>query len=190
MVSSFVDMSGGSNDEAVLAIAHAVGERKVVIDLVEKQAGGVPFNPRDAVKKFAGILKSYHCAKVIGDNYAGRTFALDFEALGITYQPCPRPKSDLYEHLEPLLNAGEIELPDLPKLQEKMLTLVVRGHRIDHEPGGHDDYANGAAGVVWAVKQWAKRYEPEAIGLPVVFVGDRMLRPGESSDGVEHMGRV
>src|SRR6516162_1597189 len=49
--SAFVDMSGGSSDDAVLAIAHAEG-RVIVLDLIEKQAGSPPFNPRDAVKKF------------------------------------------------------------------------------------------------------------------------------------------
>jgi hypothetical protein len=44
--------------------------------------------------------------------------------------------------LGPPLNAGEIELLDVPKLQEQLLTLVVRGSRIDHQPGDHDDYSN------------------------------------------------
>jgi hypothetical protein len=166
---AFVDMSGGSSDDSVLAIAHEVGERKVVIDLVEKQAGGVPFSPRSAVSKFANILKQYHCAKVIGDNYAGRTFVSDFQGHSIEYQPCLRPKTDLYEFLEPLLNAGEIELPDLPKLQEQLLTLVVRGARVDHEPGGHDDYANAAAGAAWVIKHWMRRFEPQLVGCPVNF---------------------
>jgi hypothetical protein len=167
---AFVDMSGGSSDEAVLAIAHLVGERKVVIDRIETQAGRVPFNPRSAVTKFANILKQqYHVAKCIGDAYAGKTFQLDFQAHGIEYQMCPRPKTDLYEFMEPLLNAGEIELPDLPKLQEQLLTLVVKGAHIDAEKGGHDDWANSCAGVVWVIKHWMRRFEPQLVGCPVSF---------------------
>jgi phage terminase large subunit-like protein len=42
---AFVDMSGGSSDDATLSIAHnAAG--KTIVDLVEKQAGKPPFNPR------------------------------------------------------------------------------------------------------------------------------------------------
>jgi hypothetical protein len=60
-------------------------------------------------------------------------------------------KSQLYESLEPRINAGEVELPDVPKLQEQLLTLVRRGTRVDHQPGGHDDWANATAGVVQGV---------------------------------------
>lgn len=145
---AFVDMSGGSSDDATLAIAHR-HDRCAVIDLVIKQDGSAPFNPRSAVRKFAGVLKEYGLSKVTGDNYAGETFKRDFESEGITYQPCPLPKTQLYEAFEPALNAGEINLPDIPKLQEQLLTLVIRGTRIDHQPGDHDDWANAAAGAVW-----------------------------------------
>jgi len=43
--------------------------------------------------------------------------------------------SDLYEYLEPTLNAREIELPDLPALIEQAVCLVGRGGKIAHEPG-------------------------------------------------------
>jgi hypothetical protein len=146
----FVDMSGGSSDDAVLAIAHKDERARVVIDLVEKQAGGVPFNPRDAVRKFVGILREYRIATVNGDAYAGETFRRDFEEHGVTYRKCELDKTELYEALEPRINAGEVELPDLPTLTEQLLTLVQRGARIDHENGSHDDFANGCAGAVWA----------------------------------------
>jgi hypothetical protein len=87
---------------------------------------------------------------VVGDAYAGETFRCDFEAYGIRYERSKLTASELYEALEPRLNAGEVELPDLPVLQEQLLTLVRRGARITHEAGGHDDYANAAAGAVYA----------------------------------------
>ena len=145
---AFVDMSGGSSDDACLAIAHPQ-DGKVIVDLVEKQAGGVPFNPRDAVRKFAGIIRSYGLRKVHGDKYAGETFIQDFQAEGILHQCCSLSKSDLYEQFEPRLNAGEIELPNIAKLQEQLLGLVYRGSRLDHAPNEHDDYANCVAGAVW-----------------------------------------
>ena len=126
-------MSGGSSDDAVLAIAHAAG-RVAVIDLVMKQAGGPPFNPRSAVARFATALKDYRLSSVIGDQYAGQTFKADFESHGIAYRSAGRTKSEFYEALEPALNAGEVELPDLPILQEQLLCLVMRGSRSTTNP--------------------------------------------------------
>ena len=146
---AFVDMSGGSSDDAVLAIAHKAKDRNlVVLDLVVSQTGKAPFNPRHAVKKFAGIVKSYGCSTVVGDAYAGETFRADFSEHDINYRRCSRSKSELYEQIEPKLNAREIELLDIPKLQEQLLTLVWRGTRIDHLAGDHDDFANAAVGAL------------------------------------------
>jgi hypothetical protein len=58
---AFVDMSGGSSDDAVLAIAHSRG-RVVVLDRIEKQIGRPPFNPRSAVAHFVTLLKEYGIA--------------------------------------------------------------------------------------------------------------------------------
>jgi hypothetical protein len=165
---AFVDMSGGSSDDATLSIAHKV-DRRAVVDIVVKQDGEAPFNPRTAVKKFVGILKQYGLREVTGDNYAGETFKVDFEGDGIRYQPSPLTKTELYEAFEPALNAGEVELPDIPKLQEQLLTLVIKGARIDHQPGDHDDWANAVAGAVWraigepdVLQDWLKAFgDPE-----------------------------
>jgi hypothetical protein len=69
--------------------------------------------------------------------------------------------------LEPKLNAGEIELLDIPELQEQLLTLIVRNGRIDHQPGDHDDYANGAAGALWLV---SGQNNSAVIAEPIVVV--------------------
>jgi hypothetical protein len=144
---AFVDMSGGSSDDAVLAIAHEQDGR-LILDLVEAQTGAPPFNPRDAVRKFAALLKEYGIREVVGDAFAGQTFRADFEAHGINYELAKASASDLYEWFEPLLNAGEVELLDVGKLQEQLLTLVWRGQRIDHQAGDHDDWANAAVGAL------------------------------------------
>jgi hypothetical protein len=165
----FVDMSGGSNDDAVLAIGHDDNGR-AVLDLIDKQATEPPFNPRMAVKKFADLLKSYHLSSVTGDNYAGVTFKADFEAQRIAYRSCSCPKTELYEALEPALNAGEVELLDQPKLQEQLLTLVLRGTKVDHEPNGHDDWSNAAAGVIWKIRN-VKKWAGPKIVEPLVYSG-------------------
>ena len=145
---AFVDMSGGSSDDACLAIAHREGEQRI-LDLVVSQDGSPPFDPRVAVRKFARILKTYNLTTVTGDAYAGLTYRYDFEAEGIRYVVTPDSKTDIYEALEPEINAGSVELLDIPKLQEQLISLVIRGAKIDHPNGDyHDDFANAAAGAL------------------------------------------
>jgi hypothetical protein len=165
---AFVDMSGGSSDDAVLGIAHHdFGSGRAVLDLLVSQTGKPPFNPRDAVRKFADLLKSYGLRRVHGDGYAGQTFRSDFGEQGIAYEVAMLPKSGIYDALEPKLNAGEVELLDVPELQEQLLTLVIRNGKIDHQLGDHDDYANAAAGALWLV---SNRTDAAVIAQPVIIV--------------------
>jgi hypothetical protein len=145
---AFVDMSGGSSDDAVLAIAHRDAEGRVVIDAVVTQGPPPPFDPRRAVERFAGVLAEYGLARVTGDRYAGQTFVADFQRHGITYEVAALTRSQLYEGLEPRLNAREVVLPDVALLEQQLLGLVWRGGKIDHAGGEHDDLANAVAGVV------------------------------------------
>ena len=64
------------------------------------------------------------------------------------YEGTEFSKSELYDQFEPRLNAGEVELLDDGKLQEQLLTLVIKGSKIDHQSGDHDDYANAAVGAL------------------------------------------
>lgn len=66
----------------------------------------------------------------------------------MSYRLSVLTKSQIYEALEPRINAGEIELLDVSRLIEQLLGLVARGTKIDHLPGDHDDLANAAAGAV------------------------------------------
>jgi hypothetical protein len=175
---AFVDMSGGSNDDAVLAIAHQEGDR-VIVDLVERQMGRPPFNPRDAIRKFVALLREYGIKHVTGDAFGGNTFKCDFEEHAIGYVGASTNKSDLYEELEPKLNAALVELPDVPELQEQLLTLVWRGTKIDHQPGDHDDFANAAAGAVWLAGGSGNL----AIHIPPAALARiRAMRPGRHGD--------
>ena len=144
-----VDMSGGSKDDAVLAIAYYdKEENRAVLASVIKQSGNAPFNPRDAVIKFAEEMKVYELRHVEGDNYAGQTFKRDFANLGITYIDDNRSASDLYEAIEPKINAGEIELLDDPTLIDQWVSLIWRGNKISHQGGSHDDFVTAAAGAL------------------------------------------
>jgi hypothetical protein len=105
------------------------------------------------VADFAATLKSYRCATLFGDRYAGQFPRELFRKCGVTYTPAERSKSDLYVELLPLINSRRVELLDDRKAIAQLVGLERRTSRvgkdsIDHAPGGHDDRINAITGVV------------------------------------------
>jgi hypothetical protein len=137
----FVDMSGGSSDDACLGISHRDINNCVLLDRIVDQGQRAPFDPRRAVERFAAILKTYRCFTVVGDRYAGETFRCEFETNGISYIVSELTQSQLYEALEPRLNSGQVILLDESTLESQLLGLVWRANKIDHPGGEHDDWA-------------------------------------------------
>jgi hypothetical protein len=158
----FVDPSGGSADAMTLGVSHVEKERggeRIVIDLIREVRP--PFSPGQVVVDFARALDTYKVRRVYGDRYAGEWVREPFSKRGIHYEPCPQPKSDLYQGLLPLLNSGAISLLDHPRSINQLSTLerrVTRGGRdsIDHPPAAHDDVANAVAGAAWAAQNVSK----------------------------------
>jgi hypothetical protein len=147
--SAFVDPSGGSADSFTLAIAHRDGER-VVLDVVRERRP--PFSPEGVVQEYADLLRAYRISLVGGDRYAGEWPRERFAKHGIRYAASELTKSDLYRELLPTLNAGLLELLDVPRLAAQLVGLerhVSRSGKdlIDHAPGGHEDLANCVAGA-------------------------------------------
>jgi len=173
---AFVDMSGGSSDDAVLGIGHFEGTRRV-LDVLVSQDGNAPFDPYRAVSKFVRHMKEYGLRSVIGDAYAGETFRFAFEGQGIKYRVSKLTKTEIYEEFEPRLNAREFELLDVSKLREQALGLVVRGTQVDHQPGAHDDFINAAAGVLTVGLDESRN--AERVKMPAGFVQPKMADPLE-----------
>ncbi|MDX2253207.1 MAG: hypothetical protein NW202_13055 [Nitrospira sp.] len=146
---AFCDLSGGGADDATLAIGHVV-DGVAVLDLLIDQGQRIngTFSPEETVKKFADVLKQYGCATVVGDRYAAQWPVLAFQKHGITYQSAEQNRSQIYASLEPLINSGQVELLDHPKLFPQLIGLIRKGEKIDHAPGEHDDHCNGAAGAL------------------------------------------
>jgi len=155
---AFVDMSGGSSDDACLAVGFPDREGQAIVARVLNQGQPPPFDPRKAVERFADVCKAYGISIVVGDNFAGQTFQADFERHGIRYEVCGLSKSKLYEALEPPLNGGQVSIVNSSKTEEQLLGLVWRGGKIDHPGGEHDDWSNAIAGLVYLV------IDPEAAG--------------------------
>ncbi|MBI3059123.1 MAG: hypothetical protein HYY81_07430 [Deltaproteobacteria bacterium] len=162
----FVDMSGGSSDDATLGIAHKDAEGRAILDVIMDQGQRPPFDPRRAVERFAAVLKEYGVFNVTGDKYAGETFIKDFEREGIAYRISDLTRSQLYEALEPKLNSGAVVFLDEPQLETQFLGLCWRGGKIDHPAGEHDDYCNAAAGAVYAACEEAGSFDLESFDRP------------------------
>jgi hypothetical protein len=147
---AFVDPSGGSADSFTLAIAHNEAGLSVLDSVREVR---LPFSPDGTVRDFAALLKSYGISAVIGDRYAGEWPRERFRAHGIQYQLAEKPCSDLYRDMLPMLNSGQCELLDIPRLTSQLCALERRTARsgrdsIGHPPSGHDDIANAVAGAL------------------------------------------
>ena len=181
---AFVDPSGGSADSMTLAIAHREGEACVLDCLRERRP---PFSPESVVQEFAETLRAYGISRATGDRYGAMWVAERFEKIGIHYAPAEKPKSDLYRELLPALNSGRVRLLANEKLISQLVGLerrTARGGRdtIDHAPGGHDDLANAAAGVVQLVLSRSRGLSPSEI------YGDAGLFRGEIDAILQRQG--
>ncbi len=177
---AFADMSGGSNEDAALAVGTTDPDGVAVICRVLDQGQRPPFNPLDAVRRFAGVCKEYGICHVTGDKYSGETFISAFGEQGIGYTVAGMSKSQLYQVLEPRLNAGRVRLPDVPQVEQQLLGLVWRGGKIDHVPGEKDDHANAAAGLVEVLLGGADHWLPEE---PFSFGGRPPIPPEPAASG-------
>jgi len=156
----FTDSSGGSRDSFTLAISHKEKNGVRVLDLVREVKP--PFSPDQVCEDFAKILKRYGCRSVTGDRYAGEWPRERFREYGINYKVSKKPKSEIYKDFLPLVNSGEVELLDVPRMLNQIIGLERRTARsgrdsIDHGPKGFDDLANAVAGSLVEVAARRKR---------------------------------
>jgi hypothetical protein len=153
----FVDTAGGSGDDEMTAgIAHRERNGRVVLDAL--RIARPPFDPNTVTADFAAFFRTYRIHQITGDRYAGDWPVAAFRARGITFKHGEKSKSEIYGELLPLLNAGAVELIDVPKLRKQLSDLErrkTRGGReiIDHPPRAHDDLANAAAGAIVAAHE-------------------------------------
>jgi hypothetical protein len=152
--SAFVDPSGGSADSFTAAVAHVEmrdGREVRVLDALREVRP--PFSPEQTTAELTAFLRPYRISRVTGDRYAGEWPREAFRKHAIEYVVSERTKSELYRDALPLVNSGAVEPLDHPRLLAQLAGLerrTTRGGRdsIDHAPGGHDDTANAACGVL------------------------------------------
>lgn len=146
---AFLDPAGGGKDEFTLAIGHVEDANRMIVDHLEGRRG----TPADIVADYANLLRSYCVSEAMADRYAGSWPADEFARHGVRITTADRSKSDLYRDALAALVSGRVELPPDDKLLAQLTGLerrTARGGRdsIDHPPGGHDDRANAAAGLI------------------------------------------
>lgn len=112
-----------------------------------------PFSPEQVCADFATLLTSYGICTTTADRFAGEFPVEQMRKHYVTVTPSERSKSDIYIEFLSLLNSGNVELLDVPRLHAQLAGLerrTARGGRdsIDHAPGGHDDLANAACGAL------------------------------------------
>ncbi len=151
----FLDFAGGSGaDSATLAVAHEEerdGQKVFTLDAVREVRP--PFSPEQVCADFAVVLRSYGIGTATADRWAGQFPVEHMAKHGVMVEPSAKAKSEIYKEFLPLLNSGNVELLDVPRLLSQIACLerrVARGGRdsIDHAPGSHDDVANAAAGAL------------------------------------------
>ena len=179
----FNDPAGGTigGDPFAVAGGHVEPSGRFLIDCV--RVWSPPFNPKDIVAEAAALLKLYGCRTVTGDRFSGGFVRDEFRLHGIEYIPSEMDKSTLYHELLPRMNAGQVELLDLPQLLRELRGLERRRgggsgkDRVDHAPGQHDDMANCVAGVVALLAQM-----PRGPVVPPAGVGRRLAALGAEGD--------
>jgi hypothetical protein len=75
-------------------------------------------NPRHGAQARGHPQAIRHLGGPTGDRYVGETFVQDFHEHGVSYRLSVLTKSQIYEALEPRINAGEVELLDVSRLIE------------------------------------------------------------------------
>jgi hypothetical protein len=153
---AFVDMSGGVNDSACLAISHIEpGTRAEVLVLDQLHEALAPHQPAEIVKRFAAILQRFGCNTVTGDRYSARWVVDAFRGCGIGYLASELDRSGIYGEVARFFAEKRVELLDDKKLISQLRQLERkpraggRPDAIDHGPRSHDDLINAAAGSIW-----------------------------------------
>lgn len=167
---AFCDPSGGRQDSMTLAISHKDSNTgKIILDVLKEARP--PFKPDSVVEEFSQVLKQFEIAQVESDRYAGEWVTSSFRDHGIMVEPAKLSASEIYLSALPLFSNASVEFLDNKRLVSQLRGLERRTRSggkdlVTHYPGGHDDLANSACGVIVRVHSNASiiRDEPPSLG--------------------------
>jgi hypothetical protein len=151
---AFVDVASGvgGGDHYTIAIGHRSQPSGVNgIDAIRGASG--KFDPYQVTEAFAKLAREYKITGVTGDHYAAGWVSNAWERAGIAYARSEQTKSEIYLDAAVAFARGLVSLPANARLLRELRLLERTTHRggrdsVDHARGGHDDYANVAAGCI------------------------------------------
>jgi hypothetical protein len=167
---AFADASAGRHDAFTFGIGHREDGR-IVADVIRGRRP--PFDPATVAAEFAALAKEYRCTKITGDAYAGEWVAQAFKGAGVAYTRCELPKSALYLECLPFFMRGAVSVPNVPILIRELRLLERRVGRsgkdsVDHGASCSDDHANVLAGLIWLLRDGARKQHVPIVA-PVTF---------------------
>ena len=141
------DPSGGQHNSFTLAVCHDEGNLSLLDCLVEIRS---PFNPDEATKQIADVLRSYGLTSTVGDKYAARWVTGAFARESIEYVHADIDRSTAYLNLLPRFMSGQVRSLENRRLVSQFVALERRTSpggrdRVDDGPNGFDDCANAVA---------------------------------------------
>ncbi len=151
---AYADAAGGTGaDSYALAIAHQDPDGTYVLDVLRERKPR--FVPAAVIAEFAGLLRAYYVAEVIGDNYASGFHADSYVQNFLRYRTCEFSTSANYQRALPLLLAKTCRLIDHLSLRTQISSLERTllpsgGEKISHPKvaSAHDDLAAAALGAL------------------------------------------
>ena len=143
-----IDAAGGSGRDAMtLCIGHLdYTNSGIVIDCLREHRP--PFSPEIVASEFSAVIKSYHISTIYSDRFGGDWVKEQFRKFGVTCEPAPKVKNQLYVDLLPCVNSKRIRLLDHTRCINQLIGLersTGRSEIIDHAPGQSDDVINSVA---------------------------------------------
>jgi hypothetical protein len=148
----FLDPASGSGrDSMTAAICHREPGGRIVLDcLLERKP---PFSPAQTAAEFAETMRRYRITRATSGRWGVGFVDAVFQQCGIEITTSEKVKSDLYLSFLPILNSGQVDLLDHPKMISQFCQLERRTSRsgkgsVDHPRDAHDDLCNAAAGAI------------------------------------------
>ena len=144
------------------------------------------------------LRKRFLVRRVHYDPYQMQASSQRLRRLGINMVEFPQSVPNLTrssQNLYELLKSGGIVLypdPDIRLACQRSVAIeTARGWRIAKDKTSHKIDVVVALGMAaLGAVRWGQRDELTSVGVPICFIDGRRLEPGESRDGVVHLGRV
>ncbi len=156
---------GFRSDSSALAVVQWRDAAYQLAALEEvRPAKGSPLVPSIVVARFAGIARYYGCTTITADGHYAEAIREHLRANRVSLLPAPEGldgKARTYLHLRSLIHAGQLQLPNHPRLIAQLKSIVAKplpggGLQITaprKASGGHGDLVSALVLACWVQRQ-------------------------------------